>query len=133
MLIAPEHAAAKPGRHVLVAWNGSREAARALRSSWPFLTAAEQVHVLVVSRGGLGGPDGFLQRHFEHHGINPNLIVDDRHDASAGEIIREQAVALGADLVVMGVYGHSRLREFVLGGVSRDMLRHSTTPLLVSH
>lgn len=133
MLIAPEAARAALGRHVLVAWNGSREAARALGASWPFLLAAEQVHVLVVSRGGLGGPEGFLQRHFEHHGVRPNLIVDQRDDASAGEIIRNQASALGADLVVMGLYGRSRLQEMVLGGASREMLKQGATPLLVSH
>lgn len=133
MLIAPETSGSAPGRHVLVAWNGSREAARALHASWPFLLAADQVHVLVVSHGGLGGPEGFLQRHFEHHGVKPNLIVDPRDDASAGEIIRNQAGALGADLVVMGLYGRSRLQEMVLGGASREMLKHSATPLLVSH
>ena len=133
VLIAPEASASATGKHVLVAWNGSREAARALRASWPFLLTADQVHVLVVSHGGLGGPDGFLQRHFEHHGLRPNLIVDPRDDASAGEIIRNQAGALGADLVVMGLYGRSRLQEFILGGASREMLQHCIVPLLVSH
>lgn len=121
------------GQHVLVAWNGSREAARALRAAWPFLEAAKQVHVLMVSRGGLGGPDGFLQRHFEHHGVRPNIIVDPRDDASAGEVIQHQADELGADLVVMGLYGRSRVQELVLGGVSRRMLTQSRTPLLVCH
>ena len=133
VLISPDVAAPTPGKQVLVAWNGSREAARALRASWPFLLAAEQVHVLVVAHGGLGGPDGFLQRHFEHHGVRPNLIVDPRDDAAAGEIIRDQAGALGADLVVMGFYGRSRLQQMVLGGASREMLKHCATPLLVSH
>lgn len=133
VLIAPEATVSGIGKHVLVAWNGSREAARALRASWPFLMAAEQVHVLVVSKGGLGGPDGFLQRHFEHHGVRPNLIVDPRDDASAGEIIRDQAGALGADLVVMGLYGRSRLQEVILGGASREMLKHGAIPLLISH
>lgn len=133
VLIAPEAPAPVPGKHVLVAWNGSREAARALRASWPFLAAAEQVHVLMVSHGGLAGPDGFLQRHFEHHGVRPNLIVDPRDDASAGEIIRDQAGALGADLVVMGFFGRSRLQEMVLGGASREMLKYGATPLLISH
>ena len=125
VLIAPEAPVSGIGKHVLVAWNGSREAARALRASWPFLMAAE--------RGGLGGPDGFLQRHFEHHGVRPNLIVDPRDDASAGEIIRDQAGALGADLVVMGLYGRSRLEEVILGGASREMLKHGAIPLLISH
>ncbi len=133
VLIAPEAPGPVPGKNVLVAWNGSREAARALRASWPFLLMAEQVHVLVVSRGGLGGPEGFLQRHFEHHGVLPNLIVDSGDDASAGEIIRAQADTLGADLVVMGFYGRSRLQEVILGGASRELLKHCTIPLLISH
>lgn len=133
LIVPPTTTDAAFGQHVLVAWNGSREAASALHAAWPFLEAAGQVDVLVVSHRGLGGPEGLLQRHFEHHGVRPNLIVDERDDAAAGDIIRSQAGALGADLVVMGFYGHSRLEERVLGGASREMLQHGSTPLLVCH
>lgn len=134
VLLLPAAGPGRPiGSHVLVAWNGSREASHALRGAWPFLEAAERVDVLVVSRKGEGGPEGLLQRHFARHGVRPNLIVEEADDASAGEIIQTKAAMLGADLVVMGLYGRTRVQELVLGGASRQMLRHATTPLLVSH
>lgn len=121
------------GERVVIAWKGSRESARALRDAWPMVSRAKEVHVLIVSPHGEGGPDGLLQRHLEHHGLEANLIVDRSHDASAGEILRAQVKSLNADLVVMGVYGRSRLQELVLGGVSRDLLGDPPCALLISH
>lgn len=118
---------------VLIAWKGTRESARALRDAWPLIRSAKEVHVLVVAPEGEGGPDGLLQRHLEHHGCKPNLIVDRSDDASAGEILRKQAEALNADLIVMGLYGRPKLQELVLGGVSHDLLRDAPCALLVSH
>lgn len=134
VLVMP-HGGPRPSlaQRVLIAWKGSRESARALRDAWPLVSQAKEVHVLVVSPHGEAGPDGMLQRHLEHHGLKADLIVDRSHDASAGEIIRNQIKALDADLVVMGVYGRSRLQELVLGGVSRDLLRDPPCALLISH
>lgn len=134
VLVVPDEGAGPHlGERVLVAWKGSRESARALRDAWPVIRRAETVHVLVVSPEGEGGPDGLLQRHLEHHGCKADLIVDRSDDASAGEILRKQAKALDADLVVMGLYGRPRLQELVLGGVSRDLLNDPPCALLVSH
>lgn len=134
ILVLPDaDAAPTVGERVLVAWKGTRESARALRDAWPLITAAKEVHVLVVAPEGEGGPEGLLQRHFEQHGCKPNLIVDRGHDASAGEILRRQVAGLNADLLVMGLYGRPRLQELVLGGVSRDMLGAPPAPLLLSH
>ena len=121
------------GRRVLVAWNGSRESARALRDAWPLLMAAEQVDVVVVSPKGDGGPDGLLQRHLERHGCKANLILDRSQDDAASEVLRRQALDLGSDLLVMGLFGRPRLAEVVLGGVSREMLDAPPIPLLLSH
>lgn len=134
VLVTPD-GGARPslGERVLIAWKGSRESARALRDAWPLVSQAKEVHVLVVSPHGEGGPDGLLQRHLEHHGLKANLIVDRSHDASAGEILRQQVTALNADLLVMGVYGRPRLQELVLGGVSRDLLGDPPCALLISH
>ncbi len=134
VLVVP-NGGARPslGERVLIAWKGSRESARALRDAWPLVSQAKEVHVLVVSPHGEGGPDGLLQRHLEHHGLKANLIVDRSHDASAGEVLRKQVETLNADLVVMGVYGRSRLQELVLGGVSHDLLGDPPCTLLVSH
>lgn len=121
------------GERVLVAWNGKREAARALRDAWTFIAAAQQVHVLIVGPKGGDGPDSRLQRHFEHHGCEADVIVDRSEDASAGRVILETAAALKADLVVMGLYGHGRLREFILGGATRELLQQAPIPVLISH
>lgn len=120
------------GERVLVAWNGKREAARALRDAWTFIAAAREVHVLIVGPKG-DGPDSRLQRHFEHHGCEADVIVDRSEDASAGRVILETAAALKADLVVMGLYGHGRLREFILGGATRELLQQAPIPVLISH
>ncbi|MDH4387017.1 MAG: universal stress protein [Caulobacter sp.] len=133
LLIVPDSAAPTCGNRVIVAWNGSREAARALRDSWPLLALAAEVHILVVSPHGEGGPDGLLQRLFERHGRKANLLLDRSKDGSVAEILRHQVKALGADLVVMGLYGRPRLQELVLGGLSRDLLSEPPTTLLVSH
>jgi nucleotide-binding universal stress UspA family protein len=133
VLVVPNgYAAPQIGKRVLVAWKGTRESARALHDAWP-LIAESEVHVVIVAREGEGGPEGLLQRHLEQHGRRPNLIVDRSDDASAADIIRRHAGALGADLIVMGLYGRSRLSELVLGGVSHDMLRDPPAPLLLSH
>ena len=132
VLIVPRDVEATSiGRRILVAWNGSREAARALRDAWPLLDEAEDIRVLVAG-GREAGAEPLLQRRFERRGYKVDVTVD-RSDGSAGEVIRAQARSFGADLVVMGLYGRSRMQEFVLGGVSRTMLGQHSLPLFVSH
>lgn len=131
--IVPTGRAHADFRRVLVAWNGSREAARALHAAWPILGGANHVDVLIVSPSGLTGAEGGLERHFERHGIKPNIIIDESDDAAAGHIMRRQVAALSPDLVVMGLYGRTRVHEFVLGGASRDMLSAAKVPLFVHH
>jgi nucleotide-binding universal stress UspA family protein len=97
------------------------------------LDAAEEVTVVVVSPSDVSGMDGFLERHMERHGCKTQVIVDRSDDVSVGKVLRRQIKALNADLLVMGLYGRSRLREMILGGVSRDMLGEPPVPLLVSH
>ena len=120
-------------KRVLIAWKNTRESARALHDAWPFLDAAEEVTVMVVSPSGMHGADGFLERHMERHGCKTQVIVDHSDDVSVGKVLRRQIKALNADLLVMGLYGRSRLREMVLGGVSREMLGEPPVPLLTSH
>jgi nucleotide-binding universal stress UspA family protein len=132
-IIAPAEAALADFRRVLVAWNGSQEAARALHAAWPIVSNADQVDVLIVSPGGLRGSEGALQRHLERHGIKPNIILDESEDAAAGDILRRQAEALSPHLVVMGLYGRTRMYELVLGGASRKMLSEPKVPLFVHH
>lgn len=135
VLILPESGyPATFGRKILVAWKDSRESARALRDAWPFLTAAEEVHIVTAVRDGERGIDDAMARYLRAHGCNASrLLIDRDTDIPTGDIIRRHVDLLGADMVVMGFYGHSRLREFILGGVSREILSELTMPVLVSH
>lgn len=122
------------GRKILVAWKDSRESARALRDAWPFLAAADEVHILTAVRDGERDVDDALERHLREHGCNASRLVIDRDtDIPTGDIIRRHVDLLGADMVVMGFYGHSRLQELILGGVSREVLATLVMPVLVSH
>ncbi|MDP3493769.1 MAG: universal stress protein [Hyphomonadaceae bacterium] len=122
------------GRKILVAWKDSRESARALRDAWPFLAAAEEVHFVTAIQDGARQLDEVMQRHLREHGCSTSrLIIDRDTDVPTGEVIRRHIDLLGADMIVMGLYGRSRLQEFVLGGVSKDMLGHMTMPVLTSH
>lgn len=135
VLILPEAGyPATFGRKILMAWKDSRESARALRDAWPFLVAAEEVHIATAVRDGERGVDDMMERHLREHGCNASRLVIDRDtDIPTGDIIRRHVDLLGADMVVMGFYGHSRLQEFILGGVSREILAQLVMPVLVSH
>ena len=135
VLVLPTSGLKNPiGRRVLVAWKGSREAARALKDAWSFLSQADEVHILTIRTDGEGGSDPMLERQLRLHGCRAaKLTVDSGDDASTTEILRRHIGTTGADLVVMGLYGHSRLGELVLGGVSRQLLNTLPVPLLVSH
>lgn len=124
---------AAPGRRAVVAWNGGREAARAVRDAWPFLTMAETVHVVVVGPAASDDPESRLQRYFEDHGCMARVIVVREPEAAVGSILLDQIRTLQADLLIMGLYGHSRFQEMVLGGVSQAMLRECPVSMLVSH
>ena len=119
---------------VLVAWNGTRESAHALTAALPFLARAKQVHLVCSAENIVDTRRSFTQvRHYlgTHH-VGP---VQD-HPAIAGDAGSELlslAADVGADLLVMGCYGHSRARELVLGGTSRAVLRSMSVPVLMAH
>jgi nucleotide-binding universal stress UspA family protein len=134
VLVVPEgHSGGVVGKRCLVAWKGTRESARALRDAWPLLQTAQSVTVPIVSPKGDDGPDGLLQRHLEHHRCKANVIVDRSDDASAGQVLRRQIAALDIDLLVMGLYGRTRVSELLLGGVSRDLLNAPPVCVLAAH
>jgi nucleotide-binding universal stress UspA family protein len=131
------------GRHeglprvVTVAWNGRKEAARAVSDALPLLQQAEAVNILTV-RDGKALPEGFLPdteiaAALARHGVKVDLADIVATEYTIGEEIRVRAIDRGSDLLVMGCYGHSRMREFALGGVTRHMLREMTIPILFSH
>jgi len=131
LVLVPEApASTQIWRKVLVAWNGSREAASALRGAWPILETADRVEVVMVEPPPEA--EAFIAKRMERHGVKPRMHISRSPDVAAGEMIKGHAESLGIDLVVMGLYGHSRLREMVLGGTSRTMLSQEVFPLLVS-
>jgi nucleotide-binding universal stress UspA family protein len=129
---------AKPGSTVLLCWNAGRESARAASDALPFLKAAKKVVVLVVdpkpSGTGHGAePGADVAAWLARHGVDVTVQRDTAAAADVGSVILSRAADHGADLIVMGIYGHSRLREMVLGGASRTLLSTMTVPVLMAH
>ena len=131
---------AVPGKRVLLTWNASRESARALREAMPILSGAEDVVVLSsepddadveIARGHPHADE--LARFLESHGIESVSSGIADLDVSTSDAILGQAAEMNADLIVMGAYGHARLREIILGGVTRDLLKQSPVPLFLAH
>jgi len=120
---------AQIGRTVLVAWKRSREAARALAAALPLLRAAQRVHV-----AAWGENPRDIEQLLHRHGIDPTFHAEPAVNGdTAGALILSRAADLGADLLVMGCYGHSRMRELVLGGASRTVMDSMTLPVLMVH
>jgi nucleotide-binding universal stress UspA family protein len=120
------------GSRVLLAWNESPEAARALSAALPFMRRASQVDVTYFA----DLPEAALasiQRFLGAHGIKPALHRGGPEGSDTGELLLSQAADLDSDLLVMGCYGHSRVREWVLGGVTRTILKSMTLPVLMVH
>jgi len=126
------------GTNVLVAWDGSREAGRAVRDALPLLQQAQQVIVMSVNpsvspreHGEVPGAEMAL--YLARHGVKAEARPSYAVDISVADELSARASDLDIDLLVMGAYGHSRLQEVVLGGVTRTLLRHMTVPILMSH
>ena len=124
------------GRRVLIAWNRRREAARAVHDALPLMAGADQVLVLTVGpqpdEAG-DDPSAELLRHLARHDLPAHAAHETADELDVADIILNRAAESGADLLVMGAYGHSRLREFVLGGATRSILRQMTLPVLMAH
>ena len=121
---------------IVVAWDYSREAARALCDAMPILTKAKQVHVLsVLGEKGLRTTSTFcdLEKYLAAHKVNH--IVEQRTLKGGGlaEAVTGYAEEVKADMLVMGAYGHSRFREFILGGATRSILSDPPLPVFLSH
>ena len=122
--------------HVMVCWDGSRAATRAIGDAMPFMEKAKQVDVVMVaSEAGKSGdvPGADLGQHLARHGIKVDVKRITSPDIDTASTILSYAADASTDLIVMGGYGHSRLREFVLGGVTHSLLELMTVPVLMSH
>lgn len=138
VLVVPHIGApASVGKNVLLCWNGHKEAGRAATGALPLLKKADKVTVLAVDPPKTEGVREKVQADIVgwlgRHGVKAELQVNTAADTDVGNVILSRAADSGADLVVMGVYGHSRMREMVMGGVSRTVLASMTVPILVAH
>ena len=125
------------GASVLIAWNGTRESARAVTDALPLLKKAREINVVSFNPktdstwGEIPGADIGLW--LTRHGVRVNVRQQKSDEVDVGNQILSLASDLGSDLIVMGAYGHSRTFEFVLGGVTRTLLESMTVPVLMSH
>jgi nucleotide-binding universal stress UspA family protein len=137
VLIVPYIGVAKsPGRTVMLCWNASREAKRAASGALPLLKTADKVIALIIDpKHGAGSeePGVDVASWLARHGVKVTVQRDTAADSDVGGVILSRAADHDVDLIVMGIYGHSRMRELVLGGASRTLLASMTAPLLVAH
>jgi nucleotide-binding universal stress UspA family protein len=120
---------------VLACWDGGRMSARAIADAMPFLERAKAVDIVIVAEerknDEITGAN--MTEHLARHGVTANVKRIARGDLAIADVILDYAADSGADFMVMGGYGHSRLREFILGGVTRGILGSMTVPVLMSH
>ncbi len=124
------------GTNALVAWNNTAESARAVSDSIPFLQKTDQTTVVWVNAGEFEGgnlPGSELAQMLARHNVNVSSAPIKTGKSEIGDVLLTKANDLGADLLVSGAYGHSRLREYLFGGVTRYLLDNMTMPILMSH
>ncbi len=124
-------------KQIIVAWNESAEALAAVKAALPMLVAADMVHIAVIDPPQHGpersDPGGALAQYLARHGVRAEIDVISKTMPRVADVLMRQATDLSADMIVMGAYGHSRLREAVLGGATRDMLESATLPVVMAH
>lgn len=127
-----------PPKRIVVAWRPTREAARAVHDALPLLMQATHVDVLCINpiMGELGhgeqaGAD--IAAHLASHGVHVNTVVRDAKSRAVSAVLLEHAREMPAQMIVVGGYGHSRLREWAMGGVTRELFRSAPIPVFYSH
>ncbi|MBV0910855.1 universal stress protein [Anianabacter salinae] len=122
---------------VVIAWNESAEALSAIRAALPILKAADSVNIAIIDPPKHGpdrsDPGGALGEMLSRHGVRAEVSVLARTMPRISDVLCRHVEDIGADLVVMGAYGHSRFREAILGGATRNMLQTATVPVLMAH
>jgi nucleotide-binding universal stress UspA family protein len=121
------------GRSVMVAWDGSREAARGANAALPFLKRARDATVIGVKENGTAPDPADLVNALDLHGIRAKGHVTTAGNRSLGKVLLDEVARVGADVLVMGAYGHSALRELFFGGATREVLKSAEIPVLMAH
>ena len=120
-----------PPETALLAWNGERECARALKAAMPLLSKVKNIDVVSINREGDDAKA--IALHINRHGFKTNVhVLEDSH-LDNGDILLRQADELNSQMIIMGAYGHSRIRELMLGGTTRHVLEQAELPVLFSH
>jgi nucleotide-binding universal stress UspA family protein len=133
VLIAPQQAPASIGRRICSAWNGSAESAAAMQAALPWMQRAEAVRVISADEYQRRGPRAAdLADYLALHGITVDLVTFKPIDKDVGAGLLQAARDFGADMLTMGAYSHSRLRQLILGGVTRHVLEKSDLPVLMN-
>lgn len=139
VLILPEPLRPEPpaGRRIVLAWNQGAEAMAAARAALPLLAAADAVSITVVDPPAHGpersDPGGMLCQMLVRHGVKAEVSVLARTLPRVSDVLARHVRDIGADLIVMGAYGHSRLREAIMGGATRNMLESAEVPVFMAH
>ncbi len=118
-------------KHIGIAWDGSRLAARAVRDAAPFLARAQNITIISVNQTEI--PAAALKDHLARHELTARIVRMSADRSDIQPMVLSIAADTGLDLIVMGGYGHSRLQERIVGGVTRGMLQSMTVPTLMSH
>lgn len=137
VLVIPEAGLADTGfRRVLIAWNQSSEAMTAVRRALPLLRAADSVEIAIIDPGRAGvegsDPGSALATMLTRHGVKAEIAVIARTAPTISDEINRRAIDIDANLIVMGAYGHSRFRQAILGGATRNMLEKSKLPVFMA-
>jgi nucleotide-binding universal stress UspA family protein len=136
VLIVPSKPTRVIGERVMIAWKDGPEAARAVAAALPILAHAKHVTIVSVSENGSDDDKGSAEcvvTYLRWHGVQAQAEMSKSLSVSTSKKLEEIAFGLDADLLIMGAYGHSRMREFVFGGVTRDLLSACAVPILMTH
>ncbi|WP_300033530.1 universal stress protein [uncultured Roseobacter sp.] len=136
-VVPPKATAPATPETVMIAWNESPEALRAIRAALPVLQSAASVHIAIIDPPAHGtdrsDPGGALATWLSRHGVHCDIQIMSRSGGKVSDRLAQHALETGAGLLVMGGYGHSRFREAVLGGATRYMLENARVPVLMMH
>jgi len=137
LVVPPKVKASAEARRIIVAWNESSECMSAVRAALPALIAADSVNIVVIDPPQHGpdrsDPGGALSQMLVRHGVKAEITVLAKTMPRVSDVLLRHARDMNAEMLVMGAYGHSRFREAILGGATRNMLENSSVPVLMAH